>query len=385
MADEFDFSPEALENSISEMEQVDEFNTSIDYDNFIVLAKKDLANFCKVVEPLTKQSIDEYGKCVYVRCVNNETVELIYMNPPYKVSHNIVNKSGKTVKGFAIPVATLKKLVCQAFASLILVEHDNEINIALCESLLYLETKNLDVNQYMLERQKTTSDIDKECAIHTFKKIGSSLVLTERASEKVIVVKDKKVNFNTGVFAARTKSPFSGDENFVLYKQVADILAVLAEFSKTNVKYGIVDDIMILDAEGLYAEVQIGGEDKVKEFLSPTADANLAYEANVQIINDNVLRIVTVVKNLEYLSDIVTLEFTKDAMTLIISNQAQSKKSPYRFNIIEGAPEETGEMKVSVDVLKLFLSIVGTDCKYSFTSAGLGIATPDGKYIIRRS
>ena len=385
MADEFDFSPEELENSISGMEQVDEFNTSIDYDNFIVLAKKDLANFCRVVEPLTKQSIDEYGKCVYVRCVNNETVELIYMNTPYKVSYNIVNKSGKTIKGFAIPVGTLKKLVSQAFASLILVEQDNEVNIALCESLLYLETKNLDVSQYMFERQQTTSDIDKECAIHTFKKIGASLVLTERASEKVVLVKDKKVNFNTGVFAARTKSPFSGDENFVLYKQVADILAVLAELSKTNVKYGIVDDIMILDAEGLYAEVQIGGEDKVKEFLSPTADANLSFEANIQIVNDNVLRIVTIAKNLEYLSDIVTLAFAKDAMTLIISNQAQSKKSPYRFNIIEGTPEETGEMKVSVDVLKLFLSIVGTDCKYAFTSAGLGIVTPDGKYIIRRS
>ena len=74
MADEFDFSPEELENSISGMEQVDEFNTSIDYDNFIVLAKKDLANFCRVVEPLTKQSIDEYGKCVYYPIVTGKQI-----------------------------------------------------------------------------------------------------------------------------------------------------------------------------------------------------------------------------------------------------------------------------------------------------------------------
>lgn len=385
MAEDFNFTPEDLENSIAGMEQVDEFSSSIDYDKFIVLSKKDLSNFCRVVEPLTKQSIDDYGKCVFVHCVNADTVQLTYMNTPYRVSNNIINKSGKMVKDFAIPVVTLKKLVCQAFASVILVEQDNEINIALCESLLYLETKNLDTEQYKFEKYATEKDIDKECAVYTFKKIGSSLVLTERASEKVIVVKDKKVNFNTGVFAARSKSPFSGEENFVLYKQVADILAILAEFSKTNVKYGIHGDIMALDAEGFYAEVQIGDEDKVKEFLSPTADANLNFNATVQIVNDNVLRIITVVKNLEYLSDIVNLEFTKDAMTLVISNQSQSKKSNYKFNIIEGAPEETGDMRVTVDVLKLFLSIVGTDCKYSFTSVGLGIATPDGKFVIRRS
>lgn len=383
--DSMDFSPEALESQIAGMEEVDEFTSSVSYDAFIVLNKKDLSNFCRVVEPLTKQAIDDYGKCVFVHCVNNDTVELSYVNTPYVVRHRIANKSGKTVKDFAISVTTLKKLVCQAFASLILVEQDNEMNIALCESLLYLETKPLSADQYVFTQRETTEDIDKELALYTFKKIGASLVLTERASEKVIVVKDKEVNFNTGVFAARSKSPFSGDENFVLYKQVSDILAVLAEFSKTNVKYSLYDDVLALNADGFYAEVQVGGEDKVKEFLSPTADINLGFNATVQIINDNLLRIVTIVKNLEYLSDIVTLEFSKEALTLLIANQNQTRKSPYKFNIVEGAPEEIGEMKVTTDVLRLFLSIVGADCKYSFTSTGLGIQTPDGKFIIRRS
>jgi hypothetical protein len=380
-----DFTPEALEAQVAEMEQVDEFNTSIDYDKFIVLNKKDLSNFCRVVEPLTKQAIDDYGKCVFVHCLTPETVQLSYINAPYVVQLNVQNKSGKTTKDFAIGVNTMKKLVTQAFASLILVEQENEINIALCESLLYLETKPLSAEQYVFTRKETPMSIDKERALYTFKKIGASLALTERASEKVIVVKDGQVNFNTGVFAARAKSPFSGTENFVLYKQVSDILAVFAELVKTDIKYSVNENIMALDADGFYAEVQIGTEDKVKEFLSPTADANLGFNATVQIINDNLLRIVTVVGGLEYLSDIVTLSFAKDALTLLIANEAQTKKSPYKFNIIEGAPEETGDMKVTVPVLKLFLSIVGSECKYSFTSTGLGIATPDGKFIIRRS
>lgn len=380
-----ELSPEMLEAQIEQMDQVDEFSTSVDYDRFIVLSKKDLNSFCRVVEPLTKQAIDDYGKCVFVHCLSQEVVELKYENAPYRVNFTVQNKSGKIVNDFALSVATLKKLVCQAFASLILVEQDGEMNIALCESLLYLETKPLSGDQYIYEKKDTPLDIDKECALYTFKKIGSSLSLTERASEKVVVVKDNQVNFNTGIFAARSKSPFSGSENFVLYKQVSDILAILSEFAKTNVHYGIYNDVMVLSAEGFYVEVQIGVEEKVKEFLSPTADINLGFNATVGIINDNLLRIITVVKNLEYLSDIVTLSFSKEALTLLIANNSQSKKSAYKFNIVEGAPEEEGEMKVTVDVLKLFLNICGTDCKYSFTSVGLGIETPEGKFVIRRS
>lgn len=380
-----EFNPESIEAQIDGMSQVDEFQSSADYDRFIVLGKKDLTNFCRVVEPLTKQAIDDYGKCVFIHCISPSEVELKYENTPYRVCQTIQNKSGKEVGDFAVSVSTLKKLVCQAFASLVLVEQDGEMNIALCESLLYLETKPLSAAQYEFVRKETDGEIDKECALYTFKKIGSSLALTERASEKVIVVKDRSVNFNTGIFAARAKSPFSGGQNFVLYKQVSDILAVLAEFSKTNLHYGLQDEVMTIVTEGFYAEVQVGGEDKVKEFLSPTAEINLGFNATVEIVNDNLLRIITIVRNLEYLSDIVTLEFSKEALTLLIANNAQSKKSPYTFNIIEGQPEEVGEMKVTTEVLKLFLSIVGSDCKYSFTQTGLGIATEDGKFIIRRS
>ena len=125
--------------------------------------------------------------------------------------------------------------------------------------------------------------------------------------------------------------------------------------------------------------------DKVKEFTSEAAEAALKFEASVTIINDNLLRIITVVKNLDYLSDIVALEFTDKAILLKISNAANTKSSAYTFNIMEGKPSQTGEMKVTTDVLKLFLSIVGTDCKYDMTTVGMAIQTAEGKFIIRKS
>lgn len=383
--EDFDLTPEAIEEQVAAVNQVDEFNEGMNYDKFIVLSKKDITNFCRVVEPLTKQAIDDYGKSVHVRCVGEDKVELVYVNTPYLVSSVVPNKSTKQVSEFTIAVSTLKRLVTQAFASLVLVENDGEMNIALCESLLYLETKPLAAEEYLFEKKETPDTIDKEGALYTFKKIGASLALTERASEKVVVVDGTNVNFNTGVFVAKSKSPFSTDQKFVLYKQVSDIIATLAEFTKVSMQYGIEDDILTIQSEGFYVQCQVGGEDKVKEFTSEAAEAALKFEASVTIINDNLLRIITVVKNLDYLSDIVALEFTDKAILLKISNAANTKSSAYTFNIMEGKPSQTGEMKVTTDVLKLFLSIVGTDCKYDMTTVGMAIQTAEGKFIIRKS
>lgn len=384
--EDFELTPDAMEEQIASQNQVDEFNEGMNYDKFIVLSKKDITNFCRLVEPLTKQAIDDYGKSVHVRCLSEDKVELVYVNNPYLVSSVIPNKSTKTVGEFTIAVTTLKRLVTQAFASLVLVESENgEMNIALCESLLYLETKPLAKEEYLFEKKDTVNTIDKEGALYTFKKIGASLALTERASEKVVVVDGSNVNFNTGVFVAKSKSPFSTDQKFVLYKQVSDIIATLAEFSKVAINFCIENDIMALQSEGFYVECQVGGEEKVKEFSSEAAEAALKFDASVTIINDNLLRIITVVKNLDYLSDIVTLEFTDKAINLKINNAANTKSSVYDFNIMEGKPSQTGDMKVTTDVLKLFLSIVGTECKYDMTSVGLAIQTAEGKFIIRRS
>lgn len=383
--EDFDLTPEAIEEQVAQVQQVDEFNESVNYDKFIVLSKKDISNFCRLVEPLTKQSIDDYGKCVHVRCVDNDNVELSYINTPYIVRCIIPNKSGKQVSEFSTNVSTIKRLITQAFASLVLVENEGEINIALCESLLYLETKPLLNEQFNIQEKECDESIDNEGANYVFKRMGASLALTERQSEKVIVVKNGTVNFNTGIFVARAKSPFTGEENFVLYNQVSSLISVLADLVKSSIKYKIEDEILALKADSIYIEAQIGAEDKIESFSSPVADMALSFEGKVTIINDNILRIITVVKNLDYLSDIVTVEFTKDTLNIVINNSSNTKSSKYSFPILEGVSTEQSTIKLTTDVLKIFLSIAGTECKYDLTSVGLGIETQDGKYLIRKS
>lgn len=381
-----EFSPEMLEESLNTMEVLDEFNTTVDYDKFIVLSKKDLADVLRLVEPLTKQAIDDYGKSIFVHCASTDVVEISYTNSPYTVVSRIQNKSGKMVSDFAVSVVTFKKVVTSTVTSLILVEDNDCINIALCESLLYLDTKPLRAESYNIHPKECSNLIDKELALYTFRKIGSSLSLTERASEKVVVVKDGYVHFNTGVFTSKSKSPFSTSDNFVLYKQVSDIIAILSDLSKAGVSYSLYDSQMTLNCDDrFYVEVEVGLADKVQQFISPSAELLLNFKATIGLINDNILRLVSIVKNLDYLSDIVTLRFTSDAMELEIGSKNQSKKSVYTFSYVEGRPDEQGEMKLTADVLQMFLNIAGSDCTYNFNSSGLGIETSLGKFLIRKS
>ena len=388
MMDTFDMDPAALENAISTMdvEAIDEFNQNVSFDKFVVLGKKELTNFCRLVGPLTKASVDDYGKSVFVRCLDNETVELCYFNSPYYISQKIQNKSGKQVKSFAVSVSNLQRLVTNAFASIILVEENDDINVAICESLLFLETKPLKEIYYDVQKKETNSVIDKELALYTFKTIGTILSSTERASEKNIIIKNGKANFNTGVFASSSESPFEEKDELIVYKQVSDVIAQLADMAKVSIKYSIQKDIIIVDCDGnVYCEMPIGTAEKTEEFLSPVAMQALKFDANITIINDSFLRLVSTVKSLEYLSDIVKLSFTKDKMKLTISTTNQSKSNEYEFQIVEGAPEIVGDMKLTVEILLLFLKIVGVDCKYAFTDAGLGIANTKGVFLLRKS
>ena len=84
--DEFDsmgFSPEDMEAQLAEIQQVDEFNEHISYDRFVVLDKKELANFCRVVDPFTKFANDDYGKSVLIKSINTDLAEISYVRRLY--------------------------------------------------------------------------------------------------------------------------------------------------------------------------------------------------------------------------------------------------------------------------------------------------------------
>ena len=128
----------AFEDQIMNMDdhEVGEFSADkFDYKNYIFLHKKDILNFCRIVEPLTKMSVDEYGKSVLIKSVNKDTVLMSYVNSTYVVEMTLANKSEKEVAPFALSIANLKKITNNAFASLVLVQQEQGMFLAVCGSL----------------------------------------------------------------------------------------------------------------------------------------------------------------------------------------------------------------------------------------------------------
>lgn len=395
-----DFGSQGLDDfeaSIAEMtgEQIDEFSESLDYEKFIVLSKKELTNFCRLVEPLTKVAVDEYGKSVYIEPISDEIVELKYVGAPNVVTMQVGNKSGKQVTPFALSTSILKKLVTNSYASLIFVETEDNgkpvYSISVCNSLLYVETKPLRGEIYKIDKIPTVQVMDREKALYTFKTIGSILAVADRASEKVVVIKNKQAIFNTGYFAAKTDSPFGDSEDMVVWKAVTDILAVLAEISKVSIQYHCdattkgKEKIAVLTDNSIYCELPFGPSFRVPEFYNPSIENLFNYQADITIVNDSILKLVSLIKNLDYLSNIVSIEFTEDKLNFLIYSQDMQRHNKYEFPIVEGKPEETGVMKTNVDTLKVFLELTGTDVRYAYNANGLGIKNQKGVFLMRKS
>lgn len=386
-----------FESSIAEMtgSEVDEFSEQMDYEKFVVLDKKDLTTFCRLIEPFTKVAVDEYGKCAYIESLNEDTVEIKYVGKPYVVAMTIANKSRKTIDSFAISVSILKKLVTNSYASLIFVENEDsgksEYSISVCNSLLYVETKPLRPEVYKINKVDTVPTIDKQKALYTFKTIGSILSCADRAAEKVVIIKNNKAYFNTGYFVAKTESPFGETQDFVIWKSVSDLIAVLSDVSKNSINYYLdstvkgAEKIVLLADGSIYCEAPFGPEARVPEFYNPNIETLLSFNATVSIMNDSLLKLIALVKNLDYLSNIVSIEFTDDKVKLLIYSQDMQRHSTYEFPIVEGVPENKGVLKSQVDVLKTFLELTGTDVTYAFNLNGLGIHNINGSFLMRKS
>ena len=372
------------------MSGIDEFTEDLSFENYIVLSKRDVIDFCKIVEPLTKASIDEYGKCALIRSLDDNSVEFLYKNSPFFVTMRFVSKSGKRLKrSFAVPVEVIKKLAVNSYASLVFVE-DVDLQLALGESLLLVETKPLDEELYKNRPKNTVMDIDRQRALYTFRRVGSLLSNSDKQQEKIMIVRNNNVHINTAFFISKIKNPFGDCCDFIIYNMVVQSLGILSELSKNSIKYGIEhgeeQSIMSVLVDGtIYCEFPIGGPERVEEFFSPVAQKSLDFEPNISILNDSLYRILTIVRALPYLSDIITISFEKDNFVFGISTVNFEKHMTYTFKVLEGTPEFKGDMKVNVDVLRTYFEITGSEVKYAFVDEGLGIKNENGIFLIRRN
>ena len=359
------------------------------YENCILVSKTDLNHFIKIVEPLTKASVDSYGKVVKVSSLNTDIVELSYSNHPYRAVGSFENKSGKTIEEFCINLALLKKVANDAISYVAFVQDEKgDFNFVVCDSLMFLETISLDFKEYEFTKAVPKNEIDALTGWFLFKKLGPVLSTAERSSEKNIIVKDDFCYIFTGLFAAKVSSPFGANISCLLYKAAVEIIASVMEASTTSVAWEIIKgvgntpDKMAVAGDGsIYVEFPISTY--IDDFYSHAVAKSLSFEANVIIINDSIGRLLSVVNSLDYLSKEVVFDVHKKDIKMKIKNSTQTKESVHKFDL-EGEPQAEVKLKVMANIMKAYLNCAGDAVKYQFTENGFCFEGEQGsKFIIR--
>lgn len=362
---------------------VEEEVLDLSYDRCIAVSRQDLANFLKVVDPLTKATIDDYGRCVYFECVGGD-VEIRYVNRPYTLAGRFTNRSGKEVGPFAVAVETLKQLLTGGFSTVIFVETEDGISFVFGGQLIFVRTVALDAAVYSFPRKEASNKLDVELAQYAFSKVGTVLSLSERASEKIIVVKDGRLWFNTGSFAAKIDSPFEGDVEMLLFSQVVSVISNFAGFCDT-LTYSVDGGSIIISCGDLYyAELPIGIAERVKDFYSKGTEVALGFVADVAVVDDNLSKFLALVNSLSYWADNVDVECSASDLQFTLHTDNKANTTVYKFPVSSGIPEFKGSFSVSIKLLRTFLAIVDSGM-YSFTENGIGVVNGFGSFLVRVS
>lgn len=373
---------EELENQLANEEfEDDEQLQGLDYESFIILKKQDLLKFMRAVEPWVKISVDQYGKCVRLRSVSDDEVELAYINGNVSIQARLVNRSGKKIPTYYLQIATFKKIISQTYASLVLVHENEELNISLLDNLLFVETIKLNDEEYKdIEIPDHMTAVDTGALTLITKKLAFVLASTDRVAEKVVNFDQEHAYFSTSVFAATVTNPFTfGD--FAISKVCIDLLGILTEVSKLTFNVVRDDKSLIIEVDGLWkVAMPIFKYDQVA--VSRAKDVT-SFEGTVQVANESLVKIIDVTQSFDYLSEV--LEFRVGSQLQVsVRSKDLTRRVDYQFPY-EGKPEVSDEViRVSAAVVKPYLHL-GGDAKYAFTKQGWGLQTTWGNLLIRKT
>lgn len=373
---------EQFEAALAEATVDEEQFQGLDYESFIILKKQDLLKFLRAVEPWVKVSVDQYGKCVRIRSTSVDEVELSYVNASVRVVVKIVNKSGKTIPTYYLQVSTFKRLVTETYASLVLVHENNELNIAILDNLLFVETMTLNDAEYQdIQIPDQLSKVDVESLALVTKKLSFVLAATDRVAEKVVNFKADKAYISTAVFAAKVKNPFSID-GFSLSKVCLDLLGILTEVSKITFNIAIVTNQMVIQVDGLWTVVI--PIFKLDETLIQRAEDVTNFDANMNVANESLVKLVDVVRSFEYLSEV--LEFkVGEQLEVIVRSKDLTRKTTYQFPYTGTVEQSNDIIRISAAVVKPYLHLGGDNTYYAFTKYGWGLNTEWGSLLIRKT
>jgi hypothetical protein len=384
-----DFSAEGL-SEIEQMEQElangefaedEQALQGLDYESFVILKKQDILKFLRAVEPWIKVSVDQYGKCIRIRSIADDQVELSYINNNVAVTAILPNRSGKKIPEYFMQVSTFKRIITETYASLVLVHENNELNIALLDNILFVETLKLNSDEYKpVEMPDKLTTVDTEALTLITKKLAFVLSATDRAAEKVVNFDGDYAYISTAVFAAVVKNPFQ-EGSMAISKVCLDLLGVLTEVSKLTFNIAIQNNEMLIEVDGLWrVRLPIYKLDTV---LVDKAKEVTGFTGTIEVSNESLIKLVDVTRAFEYLSEV--LEFkVSDKLRVDVRSKDLTRTVSYEFPF-EGTPETTDEIiRVSAAVVKPYLHL-GGDAKYAFTKQGWGLDTVWGKLLIRKT
>lgn len=366
----------------------DEQLQGLDYDNFVILKKQELLKFLRAVEPWVKIAVDQYGKSVRIRSVSKDQVEFSYINGQVQVTALITNRSGKEIPTYFIQVSTLKRIVTETYASLVLVHENDELNMAILDQILYIETITLKDEEYKpVQIPEKLSKVDVEVLQLLTKKLSFVLAATDRVAEKVINYKEDKAYISTAVFAAAVKNPFEFDD-MSISKICMDLLGIMTEVSKLTFNCAIVqgegrERLLVCEVDGLWTVAMPVFE--LNKTLVERAKEVTEFTGTMEVSNEALSKIVDLSKSLEYLSEVLEFQVVKDNLQVTVRSKDLSRKIPYMFPF-NGEPETSDEVvRVSATIVKPYLHLGANTTSHAFTKAGWGLQTEWGNILIRKT
>lgn len=374
---------ELLEITQEDIEE-DSFVVDLDYDEFLVLSKKDVSAFLRVVEPWTKVTVGLYGDCVQISSVDEGKVKLNYINHPMFATSTIANHSKKKIPTVYVNVAHLKRIVTESYASVILVWKDDSLNLSVASSLVYVETVQLQPLEYneIVVPEDHSNTLSPDIANTIFKKLNFALDVSDRASEQVVIFTNGASYLNTLAVAAKINQPFSEPIEGVFFKGVVAHLGTLLAMAKQPLMFHFDENFAHINLDNkIFTRVPISRD--VSKFYHPQTEHFFQKTTEIKIVNDNLLKIASLVKAFDYLNKVIALTFLDQELTVTIMSHSLKRKDDIKFPI-QASSKVDASLQISSALLVPFLSVSGSDVSYGVNDMGLSVITEQGVLLLKK-
>lgn len=366
---------------------ISEVTSGLPYESYVSIPKLEATPMLHVLDCLSKLAASLSGKNVYLYATT-DWVYVKYDNSAYQLVYRFVNSSGKTLRGFSIPIVHLKKLFGNVVAHLVLVFQDASsgsgqpgLYAYFSGNLVYVETQSFDASVYDFQYEEMTDKLDGDHIRQNLLTFSSLLAYSERTSERQLITRDGYSYINIGSILGRVKS-FFGPHDCILSRILVDVVSTLASTNDGDISACFSEDHMSMDFGGFhYLRFAYTSGEAVSRFMSPLFKSAFLYDSSVLVEDGAFRQLLTVVGSLDYFTDTVRVDFNPSDF-VVTAHRKDGEDAKYTFAYKEGL-SSGGAIVVSIPVLLGVLSKSTADTKYSCSSSSLVVDLGDAVYCVR--